>query len=163
MSIKIFEGYRIPLHRLVEATKIIHDIQIDLLLNTWQRKVDTGIKLENVSKLYRHYFSIDPSYWEIGFAFWINTQNSMAYIIPYGFPIAGEISKGKVPDWIEDFRYQNQVDEDFYPEGYEKRWTEWAAAGYGQPELQFRHQTVSTVEDIWYIEKLYRENRLYRI
>jgi hypothetical protein len=152
MSIKIYEGYRIPLDRLPEATKLIHDAQIDALLDQWRRLVDSGASIGSVTELSRDRINRSPHDWEIGFGIFINPSKGKAYIIPFG-----RSANGRVPDWIEDFHCQNQTDEDFYPEGYWERWPEWEAAGYGNTDIMLCHQTVSTVEDVWEAERLYRE------
>jgi len=176
MSIKIFEGYRIPLYRLTEAIKFIHDVQ-------YNTAYDSICKLINESPLKeKSNDDIDKFFEEIhkktdsiynsmfnykrGFNVYIDDeiqekvglfpQFTYAYIIPWGYSISDQ-----TPDWFEDFHYQNQVDspEDVSSEDYEARYNTLVKIGSFRNNTVLTHTSVDAGTIFDFERRWFRENK----
>lgn len=119
MSIKIWVAWKIPLFRFGEATDIIHAQMSERFYQAYKQMLDVFWKkthlplneavMEFENKLlaiYKEHQGDFLSFHSRGFQFFLDEQ--FAYIIPYG---DWDVN---IPEWFEDFHYQNQVDR---PEG----------------------------------------------
>lgn len=119
MSIKIWTAWRVPLVRLNEATAVIHEGMSQDFWEFWKKRLDgwasrrPGIDPVEVAVLCEgqharafnsHTFDFIEKY-SRGFTFWIDSE--FAYICHWGY-----LSSSAIPDWFEDFHYQDQTDRD---------------------------------------------------
>ena len=122
MSVKIWVAWKVPLNLFDEATKILHQQMSSIVYSSWKYRLSTSLKpneikrtsnelidaLMAVEKKYYDIFLKNPvdftQCWNFGFKFFI--LEGFIYIIPYG------CSNLELPEWFEDFYYQDQVNED---------------------------------------------------
>jgi hypothetical protein len=164
MSIKIYEGYRIPLGKIVEATQWIHRHQSDSAYEWFcglaSGRMERGVERPTTAIVERCIQSLrsqenSPFNLQRGFNLWLD--NCYAYIIPYGQTLAGAC-----PDYFEDFHYQNSVDppEDIPADEYEARAQKWEQIGAFHFDRVFNHPTINSslhvyglenrwIEDVW--------------
>jgi hypothetical protein len=114
MSTKIWTAWRIPKSRLHEATEFIDNYFMNKFRNARDRITEEYTKKTNDTKqaiswkIYDFYCELNKNMnHDCGFNFWI--RHNYIYIIPYG--LNGWIpTEDEVPDWFEDYHYQNQTD-----------------------------------------------------
>ena len=177
MSTKIWVAYRIPKERLIEFTDVVHDSMFASAVHitrTFMKALDeTTLKkaienkelrlttelerltdkrknefarfewvVEKAKKasqsMARDWFCLD-----CGFNVWFDDK--YAYIIPIS-----SIEEYKVPEWAEDFHYQNQVDqpEDISDEKWGNRADKWGELCLGTGKQshnarRFHHEVIN--------------------
>jgi hypothetical protein len=161
MSIKIYEGYRVPIAKLIESIQWIHDYQMDLayewLNELASQKMSNGSDRPTTKIVERciraiHQQENSPFNLERGLNLWLD--ESFAYIIPYGQGLSGAC-----PDYFEDFHYQNSCDppDDVATEDYENRLTKWESVGAFHFDRTLNHSTIGNSIDIYRLESRWIE------
>lgn len=173
MSIKIWEAWRVPLSRLEEATDWIHDYMWDKAKDHYMKIYDSIIppdsenekpagtmvrhmKIDRIMRVTRKDGTLERTNlsFECGFTFWI--LEGKVYMIPYGRHafIPGD---DDIPDWFEDYHYQNQVDrpENITEEEYEERRHTWERMNLGEGKADwfprmYIHSVIENGEDTYH-------------
>jgi hypothetical protein len=173
MSIKIFTAWRVPLDRFTEATDWLHDHMWDKAKNYYATLIDAlALKDPDVDEgkdMIRRVFAMDKLITPIdsrgrrgergisfncGFSFWI--LDNYVYIIPYG--VYGlQPTEGDLPEWFDDYHYQDQVDRDenVTEEDHEARRETWEKINLGTGRLDwfprmYVHSIVETGDENYY-------------
>lgn len=153
MSIKIHTAYRVPISRLPEAIALIHESQWKLASETLcslRGKQDFKYIRESIKSNHQ------DSEWVLGFNVWLD--DSHGYIIPFS-----PMGLDPIPDWFEDYHYQNQVDDkewEIDPEGYEARRHKFEEIGVLDFNRTLTHHTIGSVEDVYRLEiEFFQEER----
>lgn len=139
MSINIWEAYKIPINRLNEFLGICRQrakeefggFRFWALYRRWLKSEDDHERISqlrvqedseySLAQLMFTTANLDKSHnYEMSLDIWIDGK--FAYIIPYGFRNLAEL-----PDWAEDFHYQNQTDrpEGITSQAYSERRKKW--------------------------------------
>jgi hypothetical protein len=159
VSVKIFVAWRVPLRRLTEASKILHDQMFDLALtywggaseavvvksreenpddSEWEHRYNAAFLLIGIyqNKVEKH----QAGDLDCGFHVW--TEGRYAYLIPWGFCLF----RITVPDWFEDYSYVNSGDLPADPKErrrYNARLTRWNRLYLeAKPSLGMTHDVV---------------------
>lgn len=155
MSTKIWLAYRVPISRLAEATDILHEEMSKDFYQWWSSVLNNKYAAdqikEEITDLTEWVMSIEDKFAAIqkehpfdfnsmhsrSFSFWLDKK--YAYIIPYG-------NTGDLPDWFEDFHYQDQTDRDksISTKAWRHREKKWDELLINNPKnREYRHYVVN--------------------
>jgi hypothetical protein len=141
MSIKIWQAYKVPVSKLNEALVYLAEVMIkERIYSSYKIIVEAFIKRENL-EVYNALLKAENATKEAslshlnGFcnldcSIGIYIYKSYAYLIPYGYYFK------KVPEYLVDFHYQNQVDNELTIKEQTKRKKIWEIL-FTLPEMSY--------------------------